>query len=115
MKIIRVVSLVSVLLFFISCATFDKKCDVESVKKNIIVGQATKEKVLQMCGEPISRKTLNEVDVWHYSYKEKQPISLGTLSDAVGLGTEKKQTRQRIDFYFKDGVVFEVRTEAVER
>lgn len=114
MNIIRIILTLSVLFFFISCAAIEKKCDVESAKKNIKIGQSTRENVLQMCGEPISKKSLNEVDIWHYSYREKNAMSLDAIADAVGMGPGKKRTRQRMDIYFKGGVAIELRTDSGE-
>ncbi len=99
-------------LLVLSCATAGKRIDAEAVKQNITVGKSTKEDVLRVCGEPMETEydAKNQIEIWQYAHMEKNITGTGVVTHAVGIGAEWKTETTMIDIYFKNNVVYDVKT-----
>jgi hypothetical protein len=97
-----------------SCATAGKSFNMEEAKRNIRMGETTKEQVLVMCGEPLSKGSdlSNEKEIWHYARVEKNITSFGVFTHMVGVGDEWKSNASTMDVSFKNGVVVDLKCES---
>ncbi len=93
-------------LFLAACST-GKKLDAGLIKDNIVVGQSTRDDVLQICGEPLGIRNSadNKKEIWHYAYVKKNVTGLGVLTHVIGVGTEVKSHKVVCDFTIQDGIV----------
>ncbi|NPU84253.1 MAG: hypothetical protein HPY65_07165 [Syntrophaceae bacterium] len=99
-------------LFILSCTTVGKRIDAEAVKQNILIGKSTKEDVLRICGEPADTEydAKSQVEIWQYGYLEKNITGTGVVTHAVGIGAEWKSETTMIDIYFKNNVVYDIKS-----
>lgn len=112
-KIIIIYTLFA-LMMIVACATVGKKFDIEAVRENIIIGKTTKYEVLQICGEPLSKKSGSNLEVWNYSYVAKNVTIIGAITNMLGIGTEWKSHRQVMDIHLKNGIVEDIITDTAE-
>lgn len=98
--------LLIVFLMLAGCTT-GKKLDARMIKDNIVVGQSTREDVLQTCGEPLGIRNSadRKKEIWHYAYVKKNVTGLGVLTNVVGIGTEVKSHKVVCVFVIEDGIV----------
>lgn len=97
-----------------ACATVGRKFDMDAARKYIVIGESTKMEVLQICGDPISRESQGETEIWHYSCVEKNVTGIGVCTNIFGVGTQWRTAKQRMDVYFTDDVVSDLKTESSE-
>jgi outer membrane protein assembly factor BamE (lipoprotein component of BamABCDE complex) len=114
MKRITIFFSVVFVLLSMACASVGQKFNIEAAKENIKIGTSTKEQVLQICGEPLSKNSQSDMEVWHYSYIEKNVTGVGIITNIVGVGTEWKTNRQIMDVFLKNGIVTDIKTDSAE-
>lgn len=110
MKNIVVILISSLLL--LSCASAGKKIELGMVHNTIKLNESTKDDVIQLLGEPLSRNfdAKNETEIWHYAYVKKNITGAGLLGHIVGIGAEWKTKTEVADFYFRDGIVIDIKS-----
>ena len=106
--------IIFVIVITMACATVGRKFDVEVAKQNIKIGKSSTDDVLRICGEPLSKKTESNLEIWHYSYVEKNVTGLGVFTHCLGIGTEWKSQRQLMNVFFKNGIVTDIKTDSAE-
>lgn len=110
---IRVLVYCGLLLIVSSCLKAGNQFDYEMVRQNVKMGQSTKEDVLRVCGEPSVKYTgaQNDIEIWRYSYVDKQVTPTGVLTHAFGIGTEWKSESTVMEVYFKGNLVIDLKIE----
>jgi hypothetical protein len=73
-----------------------------------------KMEVLQICGDPYFKRVAGETEIWHYSCVEKNVTGIGVCTNIFGVGTQWRTAKQRMDVYFTDDVVSDLKTESSE-
>ncbi|NOY53443.1 MAG: hypothetical protein GXP58_07475 [Deltaproteobacteria bacterium] len=112
MKNVLVILLVP--LLFCACATAGKEIDLTTVHDKISVNQSTKEDVRALFGEPLSKSfdAENESEIWHYAYVKKNITGAGLIEHTFRIGSEWKTKTSVVDFYFRKGVVVDIKSES---
>jgi len=107
--LVIVISLLAIINF--SCATAGRQIDSEQVKQNIKIATSTKDDVVRVCGEPLSKNydAGTDTEVWHYAYIEKNVTPLGVLTHELGIGTEWKCNKTVVDVYLQKSVVTDLK------
>lgn len=110
MRKLSYLGLVFYLLILFSCASAGKKIDMEAVQKKIIIGESTKEDVLGLCGEPLSKQydSKNKSEVWHYAHVQKNVTWLGVITHIFIRIDEWKSETKILDVYFEKDVVVDM-------
>lgn len=101
------------LIVAMACATVGRNFDLDAARFNLHKG-GTKEQVLQTCGEPLSKQSYGDIEMWRYVYIEKNVTGAGVIAKFFGVGTEWRSKRQVMEVYFKDDVIEEIRTDSGE-
>lgn len=98
----------------LSCASAGKKIDLGMVYDNIKLNESTKDDVIKLLGEPLAKNfdAKNETEIWHYAYVKKNITGAGLVSHIFGVGAEWKTNTEVADFYFRDGVVVDIKSES---
>jgi len=98
------------------CSTAGKKCDVVALQENIKFGESSKDIVLSICGQPISKDhdIKGGYEVWHYAYIYKNVTPLGVLTNRIGIGTEVKSNKEMVDVFIKNDKVTDIKSESAE-
>src|SRR5208283_2423424 len=100
MKKIALLFILSSLILIMACASFGKQFDVGAAKQSLKIGQSTKEDVLHICGEPLSKQSSNDLEVWSYAFIEKNITPLGYITRFFVGGTEWETQTQKMDIIF---------------
>jgi len=97
-----------------SCATAGKEINLAVIRDNIRVNRSTQKDVTTLLGEPLSKSfdAENEREIWHYAYVRKKITGAGLVEHTFGIGSEWKTKESVVDFYFKKGVVVEIKSES---
>jgi hypothetical protein len=114
MKRAMAVSLAFLLVMLLmACATAGRKVDVDAMRANIKLGETTKARVLQMCGEPESSEydAKKETEILHYAYIEKNITGVGVVTHIAGVGDEWESRKTLVDVFVSKGIVIDMKTE----
>ena len=112
MKSIVVILISSLLL--LSCASAGKKIDLGKVYDQIKLNESTKEDVIKLLGEPLSKSfdVKNETEIWHYAHVSKNITGAGLISHTLGIGSEWQTNTEVANFYFRKGIVIDINSES---
>lgn len=105
-----VVVLMILSVSLLSCASVGRELDTDAIRQNLKIGESTKEDVLAVAGEPLSKDfdTIGN-ETWHYFHVKKNVTPLGVLTNQIGIGTEWKSDKTVVDVVFKANKVSDVR------
>ena len=73
------------------------------VYDKIVLNESTKNDVIQLLGEPLSKdfNAKNEIEIWHYAHVKKNITGAGLLGHVVGVGAQWKTNTEVADFYMQ--------------
>lgn len=110
----KVIAVLLFSLLLMACATAGRKVDVDAMRANIKLGETTKAKVLQICGEPEASEydAIKETEVLHYIYIEKNITGVGVVAHVAGIGEEWESKKTLVDVFIKKGIVIDMKTES---